>query len=171
MSCVCVCVCVCVQCLQALEFLHAHQVIHRDIKSDNILLGMDGQVKLSESDSVSFSWFLYSLSLPPSLRSALSPLSPQPTLASVLRLVRSRTSGRRWWALRTGWLLRWSPGNSTVRRSTSGPSASWPLRWWKESLLISTRTLLEYVCSTFQSCYFLTGKEYSLLSITWSISS
>ena len=38
------------QCLQALEFLHAHQVIHRDIKSDNILLGMDGQVKLSESD-------------------------------------------------------------------------------------------------------------------------
>lgn len=37
------------QCLQALEFLHAHQVIHRDIKSDNILLGMDGQVKLSES--------------------------------------------------------------------------------------------------------------------------
>ena len=39
----------CVQCLQALEFLHANQVIHRDIKSDNILLGMDGQVKLSES--------------------------------------------------------------------------------------------------------------------------
>lgn len=39
---------VCPQCLQALEFLHANQVIHRDIKSDNILLGMDGQVKLSE---------------------------------------------------------------------------------------------------------------------------
>nr|XP_027791866.1 serine/threonine-protein kinase PAK 2-like [Marmota flaviventris] len=38
---------VCRECLQALEFLHANDVIHRNIKSDNILLGMEGSVKLN----------------------------------------------------------------------------------------------------------------------------
>ncbi len=36
------------QCLAALAYLHAHGVIHRDIKSDSILLAHDGTVKLSD---------------------------------------------------------------------------------------------------------------------------
>lgn len=39
---------VCLQCLQALAFLHAEGLIHRDIKSDSILLAGDGSVKLSD---------------------------------------------------------------------------------------------------------------------------
>ena len=39
---------VCREILQALAFLHANHRLHRDIKSDNILVSMDGTVKIAD---------------------------------------------------------------------------------------------------------------------------
>ena len=41
--------------LQGLKHLHEHGVIHRDIKSDNILLSLQGDIKLSKLSLRSFS--------------------------------------------------------------------------------------------------------------------
>lgn len=39
---------VCKEVLQGLSHLHSQGVIHRDIKSDNVLLSLQGDIKLSK---------------------------------------------------------------------------------------------------------------------------
>lgn len=64
---------------EGLRHLHSHGVIHRDIKSDNILLSMMGDIKLSGSRSPLFFYFAVVL--------RLTLLSVFPT-SSRLRLLR-----------------------------------------------------------------------------------
>jgi p21-activated kinase 1 len=109
---------VCRETLKGLQHLHSKGVIHRDIKSDNILLSMEGNIKLSKC---------FALFCGPGTRwQYLTIRVSQPTLVSVPPSTRPRTSEPQWSELLTGWLLRWLRAKSTAVRSTSGHWVSWP---------------------------------------------
>ena len=96
---------------QGLEHLHRHGVIHRDIKSDNVLLSMNGDIKLSEySKSVERTWDSGCL---------------QPTSVSVRRFLMGTRSEQQWSVHRTGWHPRLLRGKSMAQRWISGVWGSW----------------------------------------------
>ena len=74
---------------RGLEHLHRHGVIHRDIKSDNVLLSLNGDVKLSEC-------------VGPRSRPYANETA-QPISGSAPKFRRAMRSGRRWLARHTGW--------------------------------------------------------------------
>lgn len=79
---------------QGLEHLHRHGVIHRDIKSDNVLLSMSGDIKLS---AYYWCWMLgYN---PHHLLQRISVSVPK------FRILHMRR-GQPWLALHTGWRLK-----------------------------------------------------------------
>ena len=86
---------VCRETLKGLQHLHSKGVIHRDIKSDNILLSNEGSIKLSK---------LRETRAKPNSANVSLPL--QPISGSAPPLTRLRTSVIQWWALHIGWRLK-----------------------------------------------------------------
>lgn len=90
---------VCRETLKGLQHLHSKGVIHRDIKSDNILLSNEGNIKLSECPCT---WLLVSVTL--HLEIDFTDTTPQLTSASAPPSTKPKTNARQWSAHLTGWL-------------------------------------------------------------------
>ena len=115
------------QTCKGLGHLHSQNIIHRDIKSDNVLLDSHGRVKISKYQ------FAGRCGSPANI--------VQPTLVSAPSSPWTSPSARRWLVHRTGWPPRLSSRRSTAPKSTSGPLASWPSSLSRTSLPTSTRSL------------------------------
>ena len=98
---------ICRETTAGLAFLHERNIIHRDIKSDNVLVSATGAIKISPL---------------PQLCAVM--LIEQLTLASAPSSRIVARSGGRSSARRTGWRPRSSAARSTDPRSTRGVWAS-----------------------------------------------
>lgn len=105
---------ICFETCKGLAHLHSQDIIHRDIKSDNVLLDRVGNVKISKYFS-QVSLFNANLSL-------------QLILVSLPNLLSRRANVQPWSGHPIGWHPKLSSRKNTARKLTSGLSELWRLK-------------------------------------------